>query len=96
MHCLPVMRMTTTLTIVGLLVGLLAAADVHAATGPAPGATTSATSLLTAERRAHEAAERLRVPASGPARWKRGGEGWMPAWSAEMKPRAEPQEAGPD
>jgi hypothetical protein len=81
------MRTMTTLTIMGLLAGYVAAAGAQAATHPDSGATTSATSLLTAERRAHDAAERLRVPAAGPARWKHGGEGWMPAWSAETKPR---------
>jgi hypothetical protein len=86
------MRMMTTLTIVGLL----AAGGAHAATRAEPGETTSATSLLTAERRAREAAERLRVPAAGPARWKRGGEGWMPAWSAETRPRETRPDRAPD
>jgi hypothetical protein len=52
--------------------------------------TSSATSLLTAEHRAHDAAERLRLPQTGAARWKRGGEGWRPAWSAEMRTPIDP------
>jgi hypothetical protein len=86
------MRTTTTLTILAVL----AAAGTHAATRAEPGETTRATSLLTAERRAHEAAERLRVPAAGPARWKRGGEGWMPAWSAETRPGEKRPDRAPD
>jgi hypothetical protein len=81
------MRITATL----MLVGVLGAPSALAATRGESGATNSATSLLTAERRAREAAERLRVPADRPARWKAGGHGWTPAWTVEPRsPRKEP------
>lgn len=55
--------------------------------------TTGATSLLTAERRARDAAERLRLPESRPARWKPGGGGWTPAWTVEReRPRTAPRD----
>jgi hypothetical protein len=73
------MRIATMLTVLGLL----GAGSALAATRTEYGETTSATSLLTAERRAREAADRLRLPTAGPARWKSGGHGWMPAWTSE-------------
>jgi hypothetical protein len=76
------MRITATL----MLVGMLVAPGILAATHGENGATISATSLFTAERRAREAAERLRMPAESPARWKAGGRGWTPAWTAEPRP----------
>jgi len=81
------MRITASL----MLVGVLGAPGAFAATRGESGETNSATSLLTAERRAREAAERLRVPAESPARWKAGGRGWTPAWTVEPRsPRREP------
>ena len=74
------------IVIIAVVAALLGAAGTHAATRAESAETTSATSLLTAEHRARDAAERLRLPQAGPARWKRGGEGWMPAWSAEKRP----------
>lgn len=88
---MPLMRITTTL----IIAGLLGAGGAHAASR-AEAETTSATSLLTAERRAHEAAERLQLPAVGPARWKRGGEGWLPAWSAEPRAHERRPDRAPD
>jgi type II secretory pathway pseudopilin PulG len=72
-------------TIVLLIVGLLGASAAPAATRTDAGETAHATSLLTAERRAQEAAERLRLPNYSPARWKQGGTGWTPAWKPEAK-----------
>jgi hypothetical protein len=74
---------------IAVIAGLLGAGGARAATHEESAATTSATSLLTAEHRAREAAERLRLPQTGAARWKRGGEGWMPAWSAEKRAPSE-------
>jgi hypothetical protein len=73
------------IVIIAVVASLLGTAGARAATRGASAETTSATSLLTAEHRARDAAERLRLPEAGPARWKRGGEGWMPAWSAEKR-----------
>ena len=75
------MRMIVTV----MMAGMLGAGSGLAATRSPSGETAGATSLLTAERRAREAAERLQVPAAKPARWKAGGEGWTPAWT--VKPR---------
>jgi len=72
-------------TIALLIVGLAGVSTVRAATRTDAGETAHATSLLTAERRAHEAAERLRLPDHAPARWKQGGAGWTPAWKPEAK-----------
>jgi hypothetical protein len=74
------------IVIIAIVAGLLGTVGARAATRDESAETTSATSLLTAEHRAHDAAERLRLPEAGAARWKRGGEGWMPAWSAENRP----------
>jgi hypothetical protein len=72
-------------TTIVLLIAGFAAVPVRAATRTDSTETAHATSLLTAERRAREAAERLRLPDHAPARWKPGGAGWAPAW----KPDAE-------
>ena len=74
------------IVIVTVVAGLLGASVARAATRAESAETTGATSLLTAEHRARDAAERLRLPQAGAARWKRGGEGWTPAWSAEKRP----------
>ena len=71
--------------IIAVFAGVVGAGAARAATRGESAETSSATSLLTAEHRAHDAAERLRLPQSGAARWKRGGEGWRPAWSAEKR-----------
>ncbi|HWP65698.1 MAG TPA: hypothetical protein VNO26_07290 [Candidatus Limnocylindria bacterium] len=81
------MRLIVMLAIAGLLSGNPARATVRGERGATPGVT----SLLTAERRAREAAERLELPATRPARWKRGG-GWTPAWTVEPRPRRPPAE----
>jgi hypothetical protein len=76
-------------TTIVLLIAGFAAAPVCAATRTESTETAHATSLLTAERRAREAAERLRLPDHAPARWKPGG-GWAPAWKPEPeRPSAE-------
>jgi len=80
------MRIATMVTIVGLL----GAGSALAATRTESGETTGATNLLTAERRAREAADRLRLPSAGPARWKSGGHGWTPAWTNEATPPRKP------
>jgi hypothetical protein len=71
-------------TIVLLLAGFAGVAA-WAATRTDSAETANATSLLTAERRAREAAERLRLPDHAPARWKPGGSGWAPAWKPEAE-----------
>ena len=73
------------IVIIAMVAGLAGAVGARAAPRAEPAETTSATSLLTAEHRARDAAERLRLPEKGAAHWKRGGEGWMPAWSAEKR-----------
>ena len=75
--------------LIAVLAGLLGAGAACAATRAESAETHSATSLLTAEHRARDAAERLRLPRAGAPRWKRGGEGWMPAWSAEKRAPAD-------
>ena len=82
------MRIMTTL----MLLGALGVPRVVGATRTGSNETTSATSLLTAERRAREAAERLRVPAESPARWKAGGHGWTPAWTAGPRSPRKPSD----
>jgi hypothetical protein len=82
------MRIITTLVFLGW-VGL---ATTQAATRNDGGETAGATSLLTAERRAREAADWLRLPETGPARWKSGGTGWTPAWTGD---HARPRDPGP-
>jgi hypothetical protein len=82
------MRIVVTL----MIVGALGATSALAATRSESGETTSATSLLTAERRAREAADRLRLPAESPARWKAGGQGWTPAWTVEPRPPRKPSD----
>ena len=73
---------TTILLLSAVLAGVSGAC---AATRTATDETAHATSLLTAERRAREAADRLRLPDHAPARWKEGGTGWTPAWRPEAK-----------
>jgi hypothetical protein len=83
------MRIATIL----LVLGLLGPGSALAATRAEHGETIDATSLLTAERRARDAADRLRLPSAAPARWKAGGHGWMPAWTREQTtPRKPPSD----
>jgi hypothetical protein len=72
------------------VLGLLGVGSALAATRGELGETIGATNLLTAERRAHDAAERLRLPNAAPARWKSGGHGWTPARTRETAPPRKP------
>jgi hypothetical protein len=80
------MRITTAL----ILIGVLGVGSALAARRPSSDETTGATNLLTAERRARDAADRLRLPAAGPSRWKSGGHGWAPARARETPPPRQP------
>jgi hypothetical protein len=68
-----------------VVVALVAAVALAATPTEQPAETAGATSLLTAERRAREAADRLRLPDSAPARWMQSG-GWTPAWQPDRPP----------